>query len=348
MGNCILSVIVPVYNGQDYLSNIVQNILDKNKKISNWLEIIFVDDGSTDDSSDILDKLSEENSNITVLHKKNGGIASARDLGLKHSKGKFFSFMDQDDRLEKSYEDCLQKIISTEADMLIGDFQILRSDDILQVQKMGILSDLIVEGNDVRSLLCSFISKNISKDSRFKNINIHPSIWNCIFRRDCMLANQCKVFKFVDYEDDWLFLVQSLLVSKRIVLTNNFFYCWKENLTSESHSSKYISNLLEKKNNLKNWISNVLDQLSVNITAKNTVLYNFEGHSFLECFYNSSKNLSYKDYLNEISQIESLNVDHFSSINFGLIGNVFKILLLKHFYSLSYFINHYFGKRGFH
>lgn len=53
MGNCILSVIVPVYNGQDYLSNIVQNILDKNKKISNWLEIIFVDDGSTDDSSDI-------------------------------------------------------------------------------------------------------------------------------------------------------------------------------------------------------------------------------------------------------------------------------------------------------
>lgn len=68
MGNCILSVIVPVYNGQNYLSNIVQNILDKNKKISNWLEIIFVDDGSTDDSSDILDKLSEENSNITVLH----------------------------------------------------------------------------------------------------------------------------------------------------------------------------------------------------------------------------------------------------------------------------------------
>lgn len=46
MGNCILSVIVPVYNGQNYLSNIVQNILDKNKKISNWLEIIFVDDGS--------------------------------------------------------------------------------------------------------------------------------------------------------------------------------------------------------------------------------------------------------------------------------------------------------------
>lgn len=96
MRPCV-SVIVPVYNVEKYLSRCVDSIL--NQTYEN-LEIIFVDDGSKDNSAVMCDKYTKENNKIKVLHKTNGGLSSARNAGIEASCGEYLCFVDSDDCIE--------------------------------------------------------------------------------------------------------------------------------------------------------------------------------------------------------------------------------------------------------
>ncbi len=91
-----ISVIVPVYNTSPYLSDCVNSILNQSYKN---FEIILVDDGSTDDSGIICDEFAKDNPNISVFHKQNGGLSSARNYGIERAKGDFLTFVDSDDLL---------------------------------------------------------------------------------------------------------------------------------------------------------------------------------------------------------------------------------------------------------
>lgn len=93
MDRCI-SVIVPVYNTKDFLEQCVQSILSQTYKN---LEVLLVDDGSTDGSAELCDALSEQDARITVIHKPNGGASSARNAGLDAMRGEFVLFVDSDD-----------------------------------------------------------------------------------------------------------------------------------------------------------------------------------------------------------------------------------------------------------
>ena len=90
----LVSIIVPVFNVEKYLQDCVDSL--KEQTYEN-IEMIFVDDGSTDGSAEICDRLAS--SNILVVHKKNGGVSSARNCGLKIAKGKYILFVDADDKI---------------------------------------------------------------------------------------------------------------------------------------------------------------------------------------------------------------------------------------------------------
>ena len=92
-----ISVIVPVYNIKEYLERCVLSICNQTYKN---LEIILVDDGSTDGSGDICDRLAKEDNRIRVFHKENGGSSSARNLGIREATGEYLGFIDSDDYIE--------------------------------------------------------------------------------------------------------------------------------------------------------------------------------------------------------------------------------------------------------
>lgn len=94
----LISVIVPVYNVKDYLQECIESI---KKQTYNNLEIIVVDDGSTDGSGELCDKLSLTDSRISVYHKKNGGLSDARNFGIKMAKGTYVGFVDSDDYISR-------------------------------------------------------------------------------------------------------------------------------------------------------------------------------------------------------------------------------------------------------
>lgn len=105
--NLLVSVIVPIYNAEKYLDKCIQSIAEQTYK---RLEIILVDDGSTDNSPAICDSWIEKDSRVRVIHKKNGGVSTARNAGIANASGLFLSFVDSDDWI-------LKDMISTLVDL---------------------------------------------------------------------------------------------------------------------------------------------------------------------------------------------------------------------------------------
>ena len=88
------SIIVPVYNVENYINECIQSVLSQTM---NDYEIILVDDGSLDECPAICDEWAKKESRIKVIHKKNGGLSSARNEGIRQSKGRYLLFLDSDD-----------------------------------------------------------------------------------------------------------------------------------------------------------------------------------------------------------------------------------------------------------
>ena len=106
-----ITVIIPVYNTEKYLEKCVKSVCDQTYKN---LEVILVDDGSTDSSPEICDTLAKEDERIVVIHKQNGGLSSARNAGLDKASGDYIGFIDSDDFIAKDMYDDLYNAIPKE------------------------------------------------------------------------------------------------------------------------------------------------------------------------------------------------------------------------------------------
>lgn len=117
----LISIIVPVYNVGPYIEKCIDSILSQSYKS---IEVILVDDGSKDESGAICDNYVKRDSRVRVIHKKNGGVSSARNAGLEVIKGDYVSFVDGDDALKPDYiEKLYEDIVRTGADISICGFR---------------------------------------------------------------------------------------------------------------------------------------------------------------------------------------------------------------------------------
>lgn len=117
MENELISVIVPIYNMEKYLNKCVDSIL--NQTYSN-MEILLIDDGSTDLSPKICDEYMKTDSRIKVFHKKNGGLSDAKNFGIKKASGKYVAFVDSDDWIENNmYENMYYKLKDTKSNIVV-------------------------------------------------------------------------------------------------------------------------------------------------------------------------------------------------------------------------------------
>ena len=114
-----LSIIIPVYNCENYIENCLQSII--NQKLNMDYEIICINDGSTDSSLSVMNKIAINNKNIKIISQKNRGLSGARNTGLNNSKGKYILFVDSDDFIcDNSINYYYDRIVKEEADIIIG------------------------------------------------------------------------------------------------------------------------------------------------------------------------------------------------------------------------------------
>lgn len=116
-----ISVIIPIYNVEKYLTKCLESVINQTY---NNLEIILVDDGSTDNSGKICDEFSRIDKRIKVIHKNNGGLSDARNKGIESSTGKYISFIDSDDLVNRNMIEILRKnLLDFDADISICAFK---------------------------------------------------------------------------------------------------------------------------------------------------------------------------------------------------------------------------------
>ena len=112
-----ISVIIPVYNAKQFLPNCIDSVLGQSFAD---FELLLIDDGSSDGSGAICDAYEEKDNRVRVFHKENGGASSARNVGLKNSKGEFVVFVDGDDWVENAY---LEHLMEDDSDLLVTGLQ---------------------------------------------------------------------------------------------------------------------------------------------------------------------------------------------------------------------------------
>ncbi len=145
----LLSVIVPVYKTEHLLEKCVASIA--NQTYSN-LEIILVDDGSPDGSPALCDKLAKEDDRIKVVHKKNGGVSSARNEGLKHVTGEFVTFVDSDDYLLPDYYANSMVKIKSSTDLVVAGLTVVDDN-----KKTKIISPKTIDSNPILENISNFM-----------------------------------------------------------------------------------------------------------------------------------------------------------------------------------------------
>lgn len=165
----LLSIIVPVYNILEYLPRCVHSIM---AQTYTNLEILLVDDGSTDGTGELCDTLAKEDERIRVLHKENGGSSSARNLGISQAKGEYFGFVDSDDYIAPDMYECLYRGIAEYGMKMsqIGRDEIDEQGELLPnicepptepvcIKSEDFLRELLMHRGD-----CSFCTKLVHRD----------------------------------------------------------------------------------------------------------------------------------------------------------------------------------------
>ena len=157
-----ISIIVPVYNAELYLQRCLDSILSQS---FTDFEAILVDDGSSDKSGGICDEYAQRDSRIRVFHKENGGVASARQMGMDEAKGEYVIHTDPDDWVEpKMIEMLYNEAKAKEADVVICDFYINRPQKVYRVkQKPTNLDHLVVLSELFQQLHGSCCNKLIKR-----------------------------------------------------------------------------------------------------------------------------------------------------------------------------------------
>ncbi len=216
-----ISVIVPVYNIVHYLEECVNTIL---KQTYPHLEIILVDDGSKDGSGELCDRLAEKDPRIRVIHKENGGVSLARNVGLDNATGDFVAFVDGDDYVdERIYEKLLCKTSDGE-DAVFCRFEKNSSDGgVLKYYELS-LGDLVENPKELTPFMM-FDSRK-EGDTVYTH-NIHGAIWRTLFKREIIEREHIRFYQDVKIGEDKIFVLEYLSHCQKCALVDEYLYHYR-------------------------------------------------------------------------------------------------------------------------
>lgn len=220
MNEVKLSVIVPVYNAEQYLRRCVDSILDATIFLGGESEIILIDDGSIDDSSRICNELAEKNREIKVFHISNQGVSKARNYGIENSRGKYIAFVDADDYIEKNMYKIMIAQMESDSTLDVGvclwNFIDQNGKKVVNKENISFSAYGKQTGRD--------FLKHIYDDSYTNGIVVSP--WNKIFKRECIVKHKM-VGRYA--EDDYLMSKVFSNDDCRIVVIKEILYNYCEN-----------------------------------------------------------------------------------------------------------------------
>ncbi|MBQ4516014.1 MAG: glycosyltransferase family 2 protein [Clostridia bacterium] len=211
------SVIVPVYKVEKYLPDCIESVL--NQTISDF-ELILVDDGSPDACPEICDRYKEKDKRIKVVHKQNGGLASARRAGIKVAEGDYVFSLDSDDLIENDTLECAYKIIQeTSCEIVSFSYRWVKNG-----QTVSITNDGLDEGFYNEKDIEKYIYPRILMDENMNHISYYLS--GKAVKRELLLPHQLGVSEKISLGEDLCCVVPCYLSAKSVYISKKTAYLY--------------------------------------------------------------------------------------------------------------------------
>lgn len=229
-----VSVIIPVYNAEKYLTCCLDSVT---AQTLNEIEIICVNDGSTDKSPQILESYAKKDNRIKVIHKENGGLVSARKAGIAAARGEYVGYVDSDDWIEPDmYERLFEKIQRFGCDIVASGLFRQFSESTVKV------TNTIAPGLYDRDRIQKEILPRMLYNGLYYQMGVRPNLVNKLFRKEILLCTQMKVPEGITNGEDVAVTYLSILYADRICLTDEIYYHYRQH---DSSMTKVIGTKLD-------------------------------------------------------------------------------------------------------
>lgn len=241
----MISVIVAVYNIEQYIPLCIESII--NQSYEN-LNIIIVDDGSTDSSGEICDNYALKDKRIKVIHQSNKGLVNARKTGLLNAKGDYISYIDGDDWLEKDfYENMVNLVKEYNPDVVASGF--IKSIGNICIKYRNLLSDGVYTSANIRERIIPSLM-----DVDYPSI--YSYCWNKIFKRELLLYCQQDVDDSITLGEDAAFVYPAIALSNVMVISSYCGYYYRQRANSMLKDAASFNNYDSALNNLYEFFYN--------------------------------------------------------------------------------------------
>lgn len=252
MENDLISIIVPIYNVEKYLNRCILSLINQSYKN---IEIILVDDGSLDDSGNIVDIWKKKDNRIVAFHKKNGGLSDARNYGIKHANGEYLSFVDSDDYVDKHFIQVLyETAITTGAKISAVGFKCV-SDDKIESTNIAIENNIEVFNTEdainylyTNDKYCNYAWNKLYLKELFKEIK-YPlgkkmedlgTTYLLIDKCNCVSYNPTPLYFYYQRDESILHKTDETFFKDKFQLTSQRYRYIKKKYPDNDRNYKYF------------------------------------------------------------------------------------------------------------
>ena len=225
MNESKISIVIPVYNAEKYIAKCIESIL--HQTYINW-ELLLIDDGSKDSSKEICESFEKIDSRIKYIYKDNGGVSSARNVGIDNAKGEYISFVDSDDFVEEDY--CLQLVSLKEEQIGLVALGLNKYD---ANGNKKIVSHRLSRGKISYNDMC----KILVDDGTMSGFTLH-SACATLFETNIINAKHIRFNEKVKFNEDGLFVTEYVLLSQKDIFVDYglAIYNYRTNYESASQT----------------------------------------------------------------------------------------------------------------
>lgn len=226
MSNKKVSIIIPVYNTEQYLEKCIRSALNQTYP---YIEVICIDDGSTDRSGMILDELAKNDERMVVIHQENMGESGARNVGLKNASGDYIGFMDCDDWIDSNmYEELVNALEEADVDMAVASWYCETENQSTKIVNKKAIKEKIFDRNQLLRYV-------YERDS----YRAFAYMWDKLYKKELFTDENGKLILFDEtlrLGGDVLYLANLVLNTQKAVYVDKAFYHYLQRNDSGCHS----------------------------------------------------------------------------------------------------------------
>ena len=235
-----ISIIVPCYNAEKWIEETLQSLM--NQTYSN-LEILVVDDGSTDDSCKVVQSLLNKDDRVKLITKQNGGVSDTRNIGIEKATGEYVAFIDADDWVElDAYEKMLKKIKSENADIVFCGFTRFFPTKGTKLEHKE-TSFSVLEKNPHNYHPFFYSTSSTREGDVLYTKDIHGACWRSLFKRDILIEKNIRFHTDLRFAEDQIFVLEYLSVIKKVSYVDESLLWYRANTKKWVYHNLYENDM---------------------------------------------------------------------------------------------------------